>query len=136
VAGLRDDNRHAGLARRRRPRRGSQLTTALSVMKDYGTVILAGSVSSYARPGDSDAGADLTDAVFKRITLRGYIVSDHYGGGRLDAIRAELGKLLHAGQVRAEVSEFDGLSAAPGALAEVFTRGTSHLGKRVVRIAR
>lgn len=46
---------------------GRQLTLALSVLKDHGSVVLCGSVSSYARPDDPDAGADLTDAVFKRI---------------------------------------------------------------------
>jgi len=44
--------------------------------------VLCGSVSSYARPVDPDAGANLTDAVFKRITLQGFIVSGSPHVGR------------------------------------------------------
>jgi hypothetical protein len=39
-------------------------------------------------------------------------------------------------QLRAVVSEFDGLGRAPEALATVFDRGSPHIGRRVVRIAR
>jgi NADPH-dependent curcumin reductase CurA len=113
---------------------GSQLTLALSVLKEYATVVLCGSVSSYARPRDHDAGADLTAAVLKRTTLRGYVASDHYPT-RLTPVRAELARLLRTGRVRAVVSEFAGLDRAPEALASVFERASPYIGKRVVRIA-
>ena len=96
--------------------------------------MLCGSVSSYARPDDPDAGADLRDAVFKRITLRGYIVSDYYPT-RLSPIRAELAALLRAKLLRVVVSEFEGLERAPEALTTVFDRGSPHIGSRVVRIS-
>ncbi len=92
------------------------------------------SVSSYARPDDPEAGTDLRDAVFKRITLRGFIVSDYYPR-RLLPIRAELGALLRAKRLRAVVSEFEGLERAPEALATVFDRGSPNIGRRVVRIS-
>jgi NADPH-dependent curcumin reductase CurA len=113
---------------------GRQLTQALSVFKDFGTVVLCGSISGYAHPDDPDAGADLTAAVTKRITLRGYVASDHYPE-RLLPIRERLAALLHAERLRAVVSEFEGLGSAPEALATVFDRGSPYLGKRVVRIA-
>ena len=102
---------------------GRQLTLALSVMKNYGTVVLCGSVSSYASPDDPDGRADLRAAVFKRITLRGFIVSDFYPE-RLIPIREELAALVRAGRLRVVVSEFDGLDRAPEALATVFDRGS------------
>jgi NADPH-dependent curcumin reductase CurA len=114
---------------------GRQLTLALSVLKNYGLVVLCGSVASYARPDDPDAGADLRDAVFKRITLRGYIVSDYYPK-RLLAIRAEIGALLREKRLHVVVSEFDGLDHAPEALATVFERGSPYIGRRVVRISK
>ena len=113
---------------------GRQLTLALSVLKDYGHVVLCGSVSSYARPDDPDAGANLTDAVFKRITLQGFIVSDYYPV-RLTPIRAELAALLREKRLRAVVSVFEGLEHAPEALATVFDRGSPHVGRRAVKIA-
>jgi NADPH-dependent curcumin reductase CurA len=89
--------------------------------------VLCGSVSSYARPDDTDAGADLRDAVFKRITLRGYIVSDYYPR-RLNPIRAQLAALLQAKQLRVVVSEFEGLMT-------VYDRGSPYIGSGVVRIS-
>ena len=79
-------------------------------------------------------GADLRDAVFKRITLRGFIVSDFYPE-RLLPIREQIGLLLRAKRLRVVVSEFAGLESAPEALATVFDRGSAHLGSRVVRIS-
>ncbi len=113
---------------------GRQLTLALSVLNNYGRVVLCGSVSSYASPDDPDAGADLRAAVFKRITLRGFIVSDFYPE-RLLPIRAQIGELLRAKRLRVVVSEFQGLERAPEALASVFDRGSPHIGSRVVRIS-
>jgi NADPH-dependent curcumin reductase CurA len=83
------------------------------------------------RPG---RGTDLRAAVFKRITLRGFIVSDLYPE-RLYPIREELAALLRAKQLRAVVSEFQGLERAPEALATVFDRGSPYIGRRAVRIA-
>ena len=97
-------------------------------------MVLCGSLSSYANPHDPDAGANLNDAVFKRITLQGYIVSDYYPT-RLSAMRTELAALLREGRLRAVVNEFDGLERAPEALATVFERGSPYIGRRVVRIA-
>jgi NADPH-dependent curcumin reductase CurA len=113
---------------------GRQLTLALSVLKNYGNVVLCGSVSSYARPDDPDAGADLRDAVFKRITLRGFIVSDFYPE-RLLPIREQIAELLREKRLRVVVSEFAGLERAPEALATVFDRGSPYIGSRVVRIS-
>ena len=113
---------------------GSQLTLALSLMKDYGTIVLCGSVSSYERSDDPDAKSDLRAAVFKRLKLQGFIVSDWYPE-RLLPIRAELAALIREQKVRVVISEFDGLRSAPDALATVFERGSRYIGRRVVRIA-
>ena len=113
---------------------GRQLTLALSVLKNHGNVVLCGSVSSYEHSDAPGAGADLRDAVFKRITLRGFIVSDFYPE-RLQPIRAELAELVRSKRLRVVVSEFDGLDSAPGALASIFDRGSPQLGRRVVRIS-
>jgi hypothetical protein len=113
---------------------GRQLTLGLSVMKDFGMIVLGGAVSSYTSDDDPDALCNLRPATFKRITLRGFIVSDFYPQ-RLTAMREELAALLRAGKVHAVVSEFSGLAKAPEALASLFERGSPHLGRRVVRIA-
>ena len=48
------------------------------MLRNFGRVVLCGTVSGYARSDDPAGGADLTDAVFRRITLHGYIASDYY----------------------------------------------------------
>lgn len=113
---------------------GRQLTLALSALKNYGLVVLCGAVGSYARPDDPDACTDLRAAVFKRITLRGFIVSDFYPE-RLRPIRSELASLVRAGKLRVIVSEFDGLQRAPEALASLFDRGSPYIGRRAVKIS-
>jgi NADPH-dependent curcumin reductase len=113
---------------------GHQLTVALSVMKNYGNIVLTGSVSSYDNPDDPEAKSDLRAAVFKRLTLQGFIVSDFYPQ-RLLPIRDELAALIRTRKLRVVISEFDGLARAPEALATVFERGSPHIGRRVVRIA-
>jgi NADPH-dependent curcumin reductase CurA len=67
---------------------GRQLTLALSVLKNYASVVLCGWVSSYARPDDPERCAVLRDAVFKRITLRGFIVSDSTPSGCFRSVRS------------------------------------------------
>ncbi|HEX4018782.1 MAG TPA: NADP-dependent oxidoreductase [Frankiaceae bacterium] len=113
---------------------GSQLTLALSAMKDYGNIVLTGSVSSYERPDDPDAKSDLRAAVFKRLKLQGFIVSDFYPT-RLLPIREELAALIRSQQLKVITNEFEGLRSAPSALATVFERGSARIGRRVVRIA-
>ena len=113
---------------------GRRLTLALSVLKNYGLVVLCGSVSSYARPDDPEAGTDLRDAVFKRNTLRASS-SATTTRMRLYPIRSELAALLRAKQLRAVVSEFKGLVRAPEALGTVFDHGSPYIGRRVVQIS-
>jgi hypothetical protein len=112
---------------------GAQLTLGLSAMKDFGLVVLCGSVSGYAAAGERDALSDLRAAVFKRVTLRGFIVSDFYPQ-RLRAMREELSALANEGKVSQVITEFHGLARAPEVFASLFERGTSYLGRRVIRI--
>jgi NADPH-dependent curcumin reductase CurA len=113
---------------------GSQLTVGLSAMKDFGLIVLCGAVGSYAAADQSAALSDLRAAVFKRVTLRGFLVGDFYPQ-RLTAMREELSALANDGKLRQIVTEFSGLERAPEVLASLFERGTSYLGRRVIRIA-
>jgi hypothetical protein len=42
---------------------------------------------------------------------------------------------VRAQRLRVVVNEFDGLGSAPEALASVFDRGSSRIGRRLVRIS-
>ncbi len=82
------------------------------LMKDYGTIVLCGSVSSYDRPDDPDA---------KTRPARRRVQTPHTAGfhrqrllpGAPAADPAELATLIRTQQVRVVVTEFDGLRSAP-----------------------
>jgi NADPH-dependent curcumin reductase CurA len=86
--------------------------------------------SAASRPDDPEAGTDLRDAVFTRITLRGYVVSEYYPE-RLQPVRAEMAAMLHAKRMGAVVSEGAGPDRAPEALATVFGRGSPYIGRPI-----
>ncbi|MYS20248.1 MULTISPECIES: MDR family NADP-dependent oxidoreductase [unclassified Streptomyces] len=112
---------------------GSLLRSTLPLLTASGKAVISGRVSAYvtdeggpAHPGDPDT---------EQRTVQGFLVGDYYPT-RLLPVRAELARLLEAGQLTTVVSEFEGLGSAPEAFASVFRQGSPYLGKRVVRIAR
>ena len=113
---------------------GALLPTVVDRLAPFGTAVLCGSVSTYAGDASGRSDLDLSDAAMRRLTIRGFIAGDYYES-RLVDVREELSALLRSGTITNVVTEFDGLKAAPEALASVFERGTTHVGKRVVRIA-
>jgi NADPH-dependent curcumin reductase CurA len=110
---------------------GDHLEAAIGRLRPYGRVALCGAIAAYndveAQPGPRN----LSLAVGKRLTLRGFIVFDHYD--RLPEFTAEMSQWLRAGQIRAEETIVDGLDSAPEALLGVL-RG-QNTGKMIVRIA-
>jgi NADPH-dependent curcumin reductase CurA len=85
---------------------GDHLEAAIGVLNDHGRVALCGSISAYnaaeAPPGPRNLGL----AVGKRLTLRGFIVSDH--GARFPDMAREVGAWLASGELVAEETVVDG----------------------------
>jgi NADPH-dependent curcumin reductase CurA len=109
---------------------GEHLEAALFSLKPYGRVALCGSISQYnatVPAGPRNLGL----AVGKRLTLRGFIVSDHVA--RLPAFLDEVGGWLRDGRVRLTETVVDGIERAPEAFIGML-RG-ENLGKMVVRLA-
>ncbi|OLF13024.1 NADP-dependent oxidoreductase [Actinophytocola xinjiangensis] len=109
---------------------GEHLEAAIGVLNDHGRVALCGSISAYndaePKPGPKNLGL----AVGKRLSLRGFIVTDHAARTR-DMIR-EVGGWLADGQLVAEETVVDGgLDAAVDAFLGML-RG-ENTGKMVVR---
>jgi len=109
---------------------GEQLEAAIGALRTYGRVALCGAISQYnataAPPGPRNLGL----AVGKRLTLRGFIVRDHYD--RLDAFAAEVGPWVAEGRVRYRETVAHGLERAPDALISLL-RGDK-VGKMVVEL--
>jgi hypothetical protein len=109
---------------------GDHLQAALAVLNPYGRVALCGAIAHYNATELPAGPNNLTLAIGKRLTLRGFIVSDHQA--RLPDMIADVsgwvrdGKLFHAETV------VEGLDQAPAAFINLL-RG-HNTGKMIVRL--
>jgi len=109
---------------------GEHLQAAIARLNVRGRVALCGAISGYD-VGTPPAGpGNLALAIGKRLTLRGFIVSDH--NDRFPAMAAELGGWLTSGQLVAEETVVAGLANAPEAFLGLL-RG-DNTGKMVVTL--
>jgi NADPH-dependent curcumin reductase CurA len=110
---------------------GEHLQAAIGTLNTHGRVALCGSISGYNAterpPGPNNLGL----AVGKRLTLRGFIVLDHYD------LAAEfsqtVGGWLRAGQVQVRETVVDGLDNAVSAFIGLL-RG-ENTGKMIIRLS-
>jgi NADPH-dependent curcumin reductase CurA len=110
------------------------LEAAITHMNDFGRIAACGSISGYnsvdpahPRPGPNN----LAFLVRKRLTMRGFIVSDH--GERRADFRADMERWLAEGAVRSRETVLEGIEQAPAAFLGLFD-GTN-TGKMLVRLA-
>ncbi len=108
---------------------GDHLEAAIGAMRLHGRIALCGAISLYNSATPSGP-SNLVLAVGKRLTLRGFIVSDHFG--RRDAFLAEVGGLLRQGKIRYRETVVEGIERAPEAFIGLL-RG-ENLGKMLVRL--
>jgi hypothetical protein len=110
---------------------GDHLEAAIAALNRYGRVALCGAISLYNATAPAPGPANLGLAVGKRLTLRGFIVSDH--NDRMPAFAAEMAQWLAKGRIRFDETIVDGLERAPEAFLAML-RG-ENTGKMVVRIS-
>jgi NADPH-dependent curcumin reductase CurA len=109
---------------------GPQLAAAVGAMRRFGRIALCGMVSQY-NATEPVPGPDLLQAVGRRLTLRGFIVSDH--AARNGEFLAQVAPRVAAGELRTPTSVVEGIERAPEAFLGLL-RG-EHLGKVLVRLA-
>jgi NADPH-dependent curcumin reductase CurA len=109
---------------------GDHLEAALAQMNDFGRIVCCGMISQYNATTPSPAPRNLTLVVMRRLTMKGYIVSDHMD--RAPAFYADMGKWIATGQVKWEETIVDGLENAPEAFIGLF-KG-ENFGKMLVRL--
>jgi NADPH-dependent curcumin reductase CurA len=106
---------------------GDHLRAAIACMNPYGRVAACGMISSY---NESQPGPDnLFQIVGKKLTVRGFIVSDH--ASREPVFRRHVASLLRSGALTFRETHREGIDAAVDALLDVL-RGGRHVGKMVV----
>jgi NADPH-dependent curcumin reductase CurA len=108
---------------------GEHLEAALGALRVHGRVAMCGAIAIY-NTSNPTGPRNLALAIGKRLTLRGFIVMDHFD--RRDAFVAEVGGLLRDGKVRYRETVYDGLERAPEAFIGLFTG--ENLGKMLVRL--
>jgi NADPH-dependent curcumin reductase CurA len=110
---------------------GAHLEAALEHMNVRGRIALCGMISQYNDSTPSSGPRNLRLAVRKRLTLSGFIVSDHVD--RQPQFYADMGAWIAEGKIRREETIVDGLERAPEAFLGLF-RG-ENMGKMLVRLS-
>ncbi|MEU8000469.1 NADP-dependent oxidoreductase [Catellatospora sp. NPDC049111] len=107
---------------------GDHLTAAIARAKVFARFALCGAISAYNEPVP---GPDnMTLMIGKRLTMRGFIVSDH--NDRMPDLIREVGAWYAAGEIKAEETVVEGLENAPEAFTGLL-RG-ANTGKMVVKL--
>jgi NADPH-dependent curcumin reductase CurA len=107
---------------------GEHLEAAIAAARLYGRIALCGAISQYNSGGPGIR--NLTLAIGKRLTLRGYIIIDH--GRRMPEFIAEMSGWLRDGVVRYDETVVDGLENAPSAFMGMLAG--ENTGKMIVKL--
>lgn len=110
---------------------GDHLEAAIGALRPFGRVALCGAVSQYNATEPPPGPRNLALAIGKRLTVRGFLVSDH--GDRMPAFADEVGGWVGAGKLRYRETVVEGIENAPAAFIGML-RG-ENTGKMVVRLA-
>ena len=109
---------------------GDHLEAAISALRKNGRVALCGSISGYNDAEPQPGPRNLSLAVGKRLTLRGFIVLDFLN--QFPQFVAEMAPWLASGQIVAAETVVDGLENTPEAFLSLFRGGNT--GKMLVKL--
>src|ERR687897_109290 len=100
-------------------------------LNNFGRVAFCGAISEYQDQTPIAGPAKMFTIVQRRLTLQGFIVSDHVA--LMGEFVSEVGGLVKEGKIKARETVVDGLTRAPGAFMGLL-RG-ENFGKLVVKVA-
>jgi NADPH-dependent curcumin reductase CurA len=109
---------------------GEHLEAAIFAMHDFGRIALCGAISMYNATSAPAAPRNLALSVARRLTLRGFIVTDH--ADRFPDFVREVGGWLREGKLRYRETVVEGIENAPEAFIGLL-RG-ENVGKMVVKL--
>jgi NADPH-dependent curcumin reductase CurA len=108
---------------------GAHLEAALEHINSFGRIVLCGMISHYNETTPSSGPRNLRFAVRKRLTLTGFIVSDHLE--RQAQFYADMGVWIAADKIKWQETIMAGIENAPKAFIGLF-KG-ENVGKMLVR---
>lgn len=109
---------------------GDHLEAAIFHMADFGRIAACGSIADYNATGPVPGPRNLAMIVAKRLTVRGFIVSDHYDAAA-DFFRVA-GEWVASGEIRYRETVYDGLDSTVDAFRALFSG--DNIGKMIVRL--
>ena len=109
---------------------GDHLVAAIGALRQNGRVALCGAISAYNATERPPGPWNLPLAIGKRLTLRGFIVSDHFD--RFPEFVRDVGGWLREGRIHYRETVVEGIDNAPEAFIGLL-RG-DNLGKMVVKL--
>ena len=109
---------------------GDHLDAALSRMNTFGRIALCGSISDYNQEEPSPGPRNFARLVPRRLTLRGFIVLDHYG--LYPQFAQEVGAHIKSGELSYRETVLDGIESMPAAFLGLL--GGANVGKMLVRV--
>jgi NADPH-dependent curcumin reductase CurA len=110
---------------------GEHLEAALAAMKRSGRIVACGAISSYCATAPTPGPRNLSLVIGKRLSMQGFIVSDHLD--RMPAFRADVGRRLAEGKLKARETVANGIQEAPAAFISMLQGG--NVGKMIVKLA-
>ena len=110
---------------------GEHLQAALTALRPHGRAAICGMISAYNSTAPEPGPDNLALLVAKRLTLRGFLVSDH--GALMPAFLREVAPAYAEGRITARETVVEGLEHAPEAFLGLL-RG-DNTGKMIVRIS-
>ena len=109
---------------------GDHHEAAIGAMRTYGRVIACGAISRYNDTEATPGPGNLFMLFTKRLTVRGFIISDHYD--RFRDFLAVMGPWVREGKVRYRETIVEGIENAPRAFLGLL--GGENVGKMLVQV--
>ncbi|MEQ9479919.1 MAG: NADP-dependent oxidoreductase [Algiphilus sp.] len=109
---------------------GDILDAGLTVMKDFGRVVICGLISSYNADGPVPGPYMFRNVIMRRLTIRGFVILDYLD--RYPEFQAKLADWMREGRLNYRLHVVDGLENAVDAL-QLLYHGGNH-GKVMVKI--
>jgi NADPH-dependent curcumin reductase CurA len=110
---------------------GDHLEAAIGAMRNFGRIAACGAISQYNLEKPSPGPSNLFLVTTKRLTIKGFIVSDWMD--RLPEFLAEAGGYLASGKLKMRETVVEGIERAPEAFLEMLHG--QNIGKMVVKLA-
>ncbi|KAJ6792874.1 2-alkenal reductase (NADP(+)-dependent)-like [Iris pallida] len=109
------------------------LEAAVANMNPFGRVAACGAISEYTEKGRRAAAPNMIDVIYKRINIRGYLVSDYFGGHLQDEFLSATADHVRHGLIHVLEDVSRGVESIPSAFAGLF-RG-DNVGKKLVQVS-